>query len=326
MTYYSEHLKGMPERDQFKSSTGKNILSILAGAMTGAASGDPSKGLAQIKAIKDDPYNEALNDWSNKGKSLKTEADIERENLAAQKGLIGAKSNLLKDQADQELKNKEFGLQQGAQQFHQGTEFPSTQAHQKAEEGIQSRIAGAHEMTAQAAMAGVPGKQAEQLQKESDRQQKQYEAEMKPVREAERNYSTMAGLSKEGNSYADLGLVHTYIRDLTNSARAAGANGVQAYNKAVDWETKFNNTMARTVGGRALSPESIKNLVDAGQAVHDSYFKGRKAEVQNKFAGAANKLGLKPEEIMSDYGSAAQPNAIHPHAGKSAEQLYQESR
>lgn len=73
---YRQHMMAMPQRDQYKPGIMGRITAGLTGAAEGLSHG-AGAGMAASKKIMDDPYNTALEDYSNKGSVLGKMADIE---------------------------------------------------------------------------------------------------------------------------------------------------------------------------------------------------------------------------------------------------------
>ena len=97
---YRKHLETAPKRDEFKLGTGKNILSLLAGGLTGFATADPRAGISTIQGLKDRKYGQALQDWQERGKGLGERAGLEVK-------LGESKRKFANDQADQDIAQKE---------------------------------------------------------------------------------------------------------------------------------------------------------------------------------------------------------------------------
>ncbi|MGA8765115.1 MAG: hypothetical protein WB562_19775, partial [Candidatus Sulfotelmatobacter sp.] len=87
---YMDAMNNMPDRSAYAPSMGRNILAAIAGLGAahpmGIAHGqpvgfeiDPNRQTQTMNAITDQPYNQALGDWSNKLKPLGVAATQEEK-------------------------------------------------------------------------------------------------------------------------------------------------------------------------------------------------------------------------------------------------------
>lgn len=67
---YSQHLGTMPSREQYQPSKWRRLGAILAGTATL----DPGRAFELSQRVVEAPYSNALEDWSNKGKALYSQA------------------------------------------------------------------------------------------------------------------------------------------------------------------------------------------------------------------------------------------------------------
>jgi len=82
---YSRFLATQPHREDYKLGTGKNILAILAGALTGASSGNPSIGIGVTEKLRDKPYRTAMEEYDNRAQGLGKVAALEEKNQDTQR-------------------------------------------------------------------------------------------------------------------------------------------------------------------------------------------------------------------------------------------------
>lgn len=73
---YKEFIGNVPQRDQYQLGKGKNILAMLAGALTGFTSG-PGAGIATTEALRNRPYNQAMQDYKIQAEGLGDVAALE---------------------------------------------------------------------------------------------------------------------------------------------------------------------------------------------------------------------------------------------------------
>ena len=111
---YEAHISAMPQREDYRASVGRRILASLAGAATGFR--NPGEGINVAERITQQPYEQAVSDWSTKGKSLEAAAAQEGKTLGESVdynlGLIKDETQRgnLKARVDQIQKNYEIGM------------------------------------------------------------------------------------------------------------------------------------------------------------------------------------------------------------------------
>jgi hypothetical protein len=69
LNQYRQWLAERPSRTQYEAGTGRKILAGLVGFL-GGLRGGPETAMKLTRSIVDDPYNEAVEDWQGRGKSL----------------------------------------------------------------------------------------------------------------------------------------------------------------------------------------------------------------------------------------------------------------
>jgi hypothetical protein len=77
---YKDFLSSEPQRSDYQPNKAAKIAAILGGISTGIKNG-PGAGVATADAIRNKGYDEAQNDWMNKGKRLKEASDVEEKDI-----------------------------------------------------------------------------------------------------------------------------------------------------------------------------------------------------------------------------------------------------
>ena len=111
-TAYESHLQNLPE--QQKPSVWGRIVAGIVGAGTGYTEG-PSKGIAAGQSIVRRPYEQALDEWSNKEAALGRQVSFEDKASQRQLDYLKEVGRVTENEADYEKEIAKLGLQREAQ-------------------------------------------------------------------------------------------------------------------------------------------------------------------------------------------------------------------
>ena len=102
---FSEHLGGLPQRDDHRSGAINSILAAILGGTTGYTTGNPAQGAAAGMEQLDRPYNRAIEDWSMKASNLGSLAGLDLQTNEN-------KANILKAIQDGDLERLKLMVEQ----------------------------------------------------------------------------------------------------------------------------------------------------------------------------------------------------------------------
>jgi hypothetical protein len=115
-------------------------------------------------------------------------------------------------------------------------------------------------------------------------------------------YLNVTGAAKDPSAAGDLSMIFAYMKMLDPNSVVREQEFANAQN-AAGVPDRIRNVYNRILAGERLNPNQRKDFISQAEKLHTSSQRQYEA-VRNQFGAIAKKSGLRPDQIMVDYGIA----------------------
>lgn len=134
------------------------------------------------------------------------------------------------------------------------------------------------------------------------RQEYTAQPQVKEYQTVRNAYLNVTGAAKDPSAAGDLSMIFAYMKMLDPNSVVREQEFANAQN-AAGVPDRIRNVYNRILAGERLNPNQRKDFISQAEKLHTSSRKQYEA-VRSQFGSIAKKSGLRPDQIMVDYGIA----------------------